>query len=275
VLANTKDGGARIQVKRDWIKIQTLAGQNFTFEYDSRTPDPRALENRQVALSIEPLIAMLPAAYEFRLDAKGNVLSVDGVDAARKLYQAALIRLNEPGAERYGPTEKEEIERFRAWLFPSLGGGEIVNGEPRKYIFKVNTGYNYWATFTGESDATHNDEDTFCVELDHCVAGEEGFDNAGVLPNGQKIAGLQVTAEQDRLKGAWVFDRTAGRLLSTRMHPKFRLVVAFPTTDQNGKSGFNKDSGDDPQETGGTGNAGGGDTGNGKPTPPDDSDAPK
>lgn len=218
--------GARVRLTLDSLRDQILGPDGRIWDFDSVVGDVGGLlEDPLFGPGMRAMLPLVGKSVEFRLDANGRVVDVDGVDEWRRLYLDAAERLH-PWVKLGAPSKTSVIATWQEYLFPVLGGGTMRAGEARPFLLRVPVLSPWDMLWKGTLDVTRDDPDAFRVEVtaDPEIARGPGAETE--LSAG--IAKIQaVAAPGTAYKAGWRFARTGTPgLLEARIDSKYEVWEA-------------------------------------------------
>jgi hypothetical protein len=228
VAAAQDDGSARVQMTVDAIRIQALFPDGLQIDFDSKAPDDAALADRDRAVTIKPMLAVIGIPVEFRLAANGGCTDIEGVDAWHDAW-ADVVEALTPGSSRktVSPyTPETVLLEWSEYLFPPILGGTLKAGEERTVQILRDTLQSAYVEAFGPLKVTHDDGDVFRLKLITTPTAKKRQAPPRSAQEGA-VAGVRVLADADAYYAAWRFAREPGRLVDAEIDTKYQLHVSW------------------------------------------------
>jgi hypothetical protein len=225
VLDRAADGALRIRLTVDSLRHQVLLPDGRQWDFDSLVGNAAGLlDDPDFGPGMKATLPLLGKPLEFRLDAAGRVVDVDGVDAWRTAFLDAAEGLHR-SVRAGAPTAALVIGTWTEYLFPHLGGGSLRAGTPRKYVLRKPLVPPWEMTWSGNLDATHDDAESFRVEATAAPAVERGPGAESEVSAG--IAKIQAVHGKDPYRAAWRYARTGvPGLLEAQVDARFEVWIS-------------------------------------------------
>jgi hypothetical protein len=220
-------GAARLRLTVESLRIRGFQANGLPFDVDSRIPDNGLLDDPNLARRVRPAIALLNVPLEFRLDASGNVVDVDGEDEWRERFLTEVQRIQKGAVNDApdAPTREGLIDLWSEFLFPRTGGGKLVAGTPRDWQRRQPYVTSWAIVWKGKVDVTRDDPDAFRVDVRATPSAEP----TGVAPTTDFAAGIvamRASTLGDGYRAAYRFGRSPGALVEAQIDATYMFATS-------------------------------------------------
>lgn len=224
VVQGDGSGAARVRLTVESARFRGFQENGLPYDIDSRDPKNPLLDDPVLGRRFRPLLATFGRPLEFRLDAGGGVVDLDGVEDWRERYIDEVRRLEKGAVNEVtdAPDATQLIDMWCEFFFPRTGGGTLAGGARRDWTRTQMFAPPWAVVWRGRVEATRDDPDAFRVEFRAAPTAErvEGGPQGGF---GAQLVAVRTVGGDESYHAAYRFGRAPGTLLAAHIEATYQL----------------------------------------------------
>lgn len=217
-------GAARLRLTIESVRIRGFNQLGVPYDFRSEVTDDPLLEDPSMSVGLRPLLATLGRPVEFRLDASGNVIDVDGVDDLRDRFLAEYQRLTKDTDTPAAPTRDSVAEQWSEYLFPRLAGSAVAASKPREWSASETWAAPWRIQWRGDVRPVGTTPDGVVAEV---RATPEAVMSGASAPWGASIEKVRAIPREHGYRAQYRVSRTDPGVAEASIHVRYEVWTAF------------------------------------------------